>query len=161
MSIRVLKNAPLHICSPYFFFTWTIIIISFIILSGVRLSPLGTATTPGLLYQPQKIDDGDCGAVGGMAIGRVTRSTGRKPAPAQLCPSHIPHEQTRAQTRAAAVGSQRITAWAMARPQTPTMLVSGNAVYSLNIYFIFILELFNADFISSGHIAPADGMVSE
>jgi hypothetical protein len=29
------------------------------ILSGVRLSPLGTAATTGLLYQPQKIDDGD------------------------------------------------------------------------------------------------------
>jgi hypothetical protein len=26
----------------------------------VRLSPLGTATTTGLLYQPQMIDDGNC-----------------------------------------------------------------------------------------------------
>jgi hypothetical protein len=40
------------------------------ILSEVRLSPLGTAATIGLLYQPQMIDDGDCGAVGGMKIGR-------------------------------------------------------------------------------------------
>jgi hypothetical protein len=38
----------------------------FFILSGVRLSPLGTAATTGLLYQPQMIDDGDCGAIGGM-----------------------------------------------------------------------------------------------
>jgi hypothetical protein len=30
-----------------------------IILSGVRLSPLGTAATTGLLYQTQMIDDGD------------------------------------------------------------------------------------------------------
>jgi hypothetical protein len=29
----------------------------------------------------------------------------------------IPHDQTRARTRAAAVGSQRLTAWAMARPE--------------------------------------------
>jgi hypothetical protein len=29
----------------------------------------------------------------------------------------IPHNQTRARTRAAAVGSQRLTAWAMARPR--------------------------------------------
>jgi hypothetical protein len=36
----------------------------YIILSGVRLSPLGTAAITSLLYQPQKIDDGDCGAVG-------------------------------------------------------------------------------------------------
>jgi hypothetical protein len=37
-----------------------------IILSGVRLNPLGTAGTTGLLYQPQMIDDGYCGAIGGM-----------------------------------------------------------------------------------------------
>jgi hypothetical protein len=37
--------------------------IFFIILSGVRLSPLCTAATTGLLYQPQ-IDDDDCGAIG-------------------------------------------------------------------------------------------------
>jgi hypothetical protein len=48
--------------------------IFFIILSGVRLSPLGTAATTFLLYQPQMIDDGDCGAIGG------NRSTRRKPA---------------------------------------------------------------------------------
>jgi hypothetical protein len=34
------------------------IIIFFIIVSGVKLSPLGTAATTGLLYQPQMIDDG-------------------------------------------------------------------------------------------------------
>jgi hypothetical protein len=34
-----------------------------IILSGVRLSLLDTAATIGLLYQPQMIDDGDCGAL--------------------------------------------------------------------------------------------------
>jgi hypothetical protein len=37
-----------------------------IILSEVRLSPLDTAATTGLLYQSQMIDDGDCGAVCGM-----------------------------------------------------------------------------------------------
>jgi hypothetical protein len=73
----------------------------FIILSGVRLSPLGTAATTGLSYQPQMIDEGDCGATGGMKIGRGNRSTQRKPAPAPLCPPRIPHDQTRARTRAA------------------------------------------------------------
>jgi hypothetical protein len=34
----------------------------FIILSGVRLSLLGTPATTGLLYQPQMLHDGDCGA---------------------------------------------------------------------------------------------------
>jgi hypothetical protein len=42
----------------------------FFFLSGVRLSPIGTAATTGLLYQPQMIDVGDCGAIGGMNIGR-------------------------------------------------------------------------------------------
>jgi hypothetical protein len=38
--------------------------------SGVRISPLGTATTIGLLYHPGMINNGDCGAIGGMKIGR-------------------------------------------------------------------------------------------
>jgi hypothetical protein len=38
--------------------------IIIIILSGVRLSPLGTVATTGLLYQPQMIDDGDSAAIG-------------------------------------------------------------------------------------------------
>jgi hypothetical protein len=58
---------------------------------------------------------GDCedGEFGGMKIGRGNRSTLRKPAPAPLCTPQIPLDQTRARTRAAAVGSQRLTA----RPQ--------------------------------------------
>jgi hypothetical protein len=60
--------------------------------SGVRLSPLGTAATTGLLYQPQKIDDGDCGAIGGVKIGRGNRSTRRKPTTAPLCQPQIPHD---------------------------------------------------------------------
>jgi hypothetical protein len=84
--------------------------VIFIIISGVRLSPLGTAATSGLLYQHQMIDEGDCGAIGGMKIGRGNRSTWRKPAPAPLCPPQIPHDQTQARTRVAAVGSQRLTA---------------------------------------------------
>jgi hypothetical protein len=42
----------------------------------VRLSPLGTAATTGLLYKPQMIDEGDCGAIGGMKIGRGTEVLG-------------------------------------------------------------------------------------
>jgi hypothetical protein len=42
----------------------------------------------------------------------------------------IPHDQTRARTRAAAVGSQRLTAWAMARP------------YSYFVLIIFIYRYF-------------------
>jgi hypothetical protein len=70
-------------------------LFSFIIIrSGVRLSPLGTAATTGLLYQLRMIDD-KCGAVGGMRIGKGNRSTWRKLAPVPLCPPQIPHDQTR------------------------------------------------------------------
>jgi hypothetical protein len=34
------------------------------------------------LYQPQMIDDGDCGAIGGMEIGKGNRNCRRQPAPA-------------------------------------------------------------------------------
>jgi hypothetical protein len=85
-----------------------------IILSGVRLGPLGTAATSGLLYQPQMIGEGDCGAIGGMKIGRRNRSTRRKSALAPLCPPKNPHYQTRARTWTTAVESQRLTAWSMA-----------------------------------------------
>jgi hypothetical protein len=84
-------------------------IIFFILLSGVRLSPLGTAATTGLLHQPQMIDDGACGrAISGIKIGRGNRRTRRKTAPAPLCPQ-IPHDKSRALTRAVGVGSQRLT----------------------------------------------------
>jgi hypothetical protein len=46
----------------------------------------------GLLHQRGMIDGDECGAVGGMTIGRGNRSTWRKPAPAPLCPPQIPHD---------------------------------------------------------------------
>jgi hypothetical protein len=63
----------------------------------------------GLLYQ-SRTTDYECGAVGGMRI----CSTRRKLAPVSLCPPLISH-MTWARTSAAAVGSWRLTAWAMAR----------------------------------------------
>jgi hypothetical protein len=62
-----------------------------IIISGMGLSPLGTAATCGLLYKPQMINEGDCEAIGGMKFGRGNRSTRRKPAPGPLCAPQIPH----------------------------------------------------------------------
>jgi hypothetical protein len=45
----------------------------------------------GQLYQSQMIDDDEC-EDGRMRIGKVNRSTGRKPAPLRLCPPQIPHD---------------------------------------------------------------------
>jgi hypothetical protein len=92
-------------------------VMYFLLLSLVGWdSPLCTSATTGLLNQPQMIDDGDCGAIAGMKIGRGNWSTRRKPASVPLCPPQILHDLTWARTRAAAVGSQRLTAWAMTRP---------------------------------------------
>jgi hypothetical protein len=52
--------------------------------------------------------DYDNGKIGGM-IGRGNRSTRRKPAPVPLSPPQTP-QAARTRTRAAAVGSQRLTA---------------------------------------------------
>jgi hypothetical protein len=66
-------------------------------------------------YRTRMIDD-ECGAVDGMRTGRGDRSSRGKPAPILLCPPQIPHDLTWARTLAGAVGSRRLTAWAMARP---------------------------------------------
>jgi hypothetical protein len=84
---------------------------------GVQLGPLGTAATDWhVVHAPGDYDDGE---FGGMKIGRGNRSTRRKRAPAPLCPPQTSLDQTRDRTRAAAMGSQRLTAWAMARPYNP------------------------------------------
>jgi hypothetical protein len=76
-------------------------------------------------YWPIVPAPGDCedGELGGMN-GRGNRSTRRKPAPAPLYSPQIPLDQTRDWTRAAAVGSQRLTASAMARPKAVLSLIS-------------------------------------
>jgi hypothetical protein len=68
----------------------------------VRLSPLGTAATVWPIV-PAADDDDDCGAIGGMRIGRG------KPAAVPLCPPQIPHDLIWARNRAAAVESRRLT----------------------------------------------------
>jgi hypothetical protein len=72
---------------------------------GVQLGPLGTAATNRPIVPAPGDYDGE---IGGM-IGRGNRSTRRKPAPVPLCPPQTPHA-ARTRTRAAAVGSQRLTA---------------------------------------------------
>jgi hypothetical protein len=61
-------------------------------------------------------DGDDCGEISGMNDWQGNRSTRRKPASVPLCPLQIPHDLNREQTRPAAVGSQRLTARAMAWP---------------------------------------------
>jgi hypothetical protein len=75
---------------------------------GFQMGPLGTSATEWpIVPAPGDYDEGE---LGGMKIGRGNGSTRRKPAPAPLYPPQIPLDQTRARTRAAAVGNQRQTA---------------------------------------------------
>jgi hypothetical protein len=76
------------------------------------------------------IDHRECGTVGRIRIGRGNRSTRRKPAPVPLSPPQIPHDLTWARTRAAAVGSRWLTAWAMVRPLSVGLLYILTAVSS-------------------------------
>jgi hypothetical protein len=80
-----------------------------ILWGGVRLGPRGTAAT---IWPNAPAHNDECGAVSRMS-GRGNRSTRRKPAPVPLCPPQI---LTWARSRAAVVGSRRLSAWAMARP---------------------------------------------
>jgi hypothetical protein len=73
---------------------------------GVQMSPLGTAATNrSIVPAPGDYDDGEIGEM----IGRGNRSTRRKPGPVAHFPLQTP-DTARTQTRAAAVGSQRLTA---------------------------------------------------
>jgi hypothetical protein len=78
-----------------------------IVGGGVQVGPLSTAATNRPIV-PAPVDY-DNGEIGGMMIGRGNRSTRRKPAPVPLCPPQTLNA-TRTGTRAAAVGSQRLTA---------------------------------------------------
>jgi hypothetical protein len=80
--------------------------LSTVIVGRVQLGQLGTAATNRpIVPAPDDCDDGEiCGM-----IGRGNRSTGRKHAPVPLCPPQTPHTAW-TRNRAAAVGSQRLTA---------------------------------------------------
>jgi hypothetical protein len=75
---------------------------------GVQMGPLGTPATEWPIVPA--LGDYDDGEFGGMKIGRGNRSTRRKPALAPLFPPQIPLDKTRARTRTATVGSQRLNA---------------------------------------------------
>jgi hypothetical protein len=64
----------------------------------VRLSPLGTSAINWPIV-PAPDDNDECGAVGGMRIGRGNRSTRKKPAPVPLYPPQILHDLTWVRTR--------------------------------------------------------------
>jgi hypothetical protein len=92
---------------------WVIGLIFVIGIVEVQLGPLGTAAANRPIVPAP--DDYDNGEIGGIIV-RGNRSTLRKPAPVPLCPPQTTHA-VRTRHRTAAVGSQRLTSWATARPE--------------------------------------------
>jgi hypothetical protein len=101
-------------------------------------------------------------------IGRRNRSTRRKPAPVPLCPPHKklqgdqrsevkppgetpfavkykykPPYAARTRTRAAAVGSRRLTAWATARPRLYLVAEVDNLLQPRNISHLITYNFSN------------------
>jgi hypothetical protein len=88
------------------FFIW-------IVGGGVQLGPLGIAASKRhIVPTPGDYDDGK---IGGMMIDKGNGST-KKICPSATLSTTNPTCSARKRTRAAAVGSRRLTAWAMARP---------------------------------------------
>jgi hypothetical protein len=72
-----------------------------------KLGPLGTSVSNWpIVPAPGDCEDGEFGGMNGSG----NRSTRRKLTPEPLCQPQNLRDQTRALTRAAAVGSQRLTA---------------------------------------------------
>jgi hypothetical protein len=107
VNIRLFISATVH---KYILFYFLI----FIVGGGVQLGRLGTAVTNRPIVPTS--GDYDYGEIGGMMIDKGKRSTRRKTAPVPHYPPQTPHA-ARTRTRAAAVGSQRLTAWATALPK--------------------------------------------
>jgi hypothetical protein len=69
-----------------------------------------------------------------------------KPAPAPLCPPQIPLHQSRVWTWAAVVGSQRLTAWAMALPYCCSLLRNYLGWPTLNFRVLMLDDISVLDF---------------
>jgi hypothetical protein len=111
--VKTLKRVSIHFncCAKHIIYLqqiFTTFKISFNWYSGGgdQLGALSTAAINRPIV-PAPGDDDD-GEIDGM-IGRGNLSTRRKPAPLPLCPPQTPRA-ARMRTRAAAVGSQRLTA---------------------------------------------------
>jgi hypothetical protein len=79
---------------------------------------IGTAATPGLLCQPRMIMKMIVEKQMECRLAGKPKFSSEKTWPSATFVHHkIPHDQTRVWTRAAAVGSRRLTAWAMSRPK--------------------------------------------
>jgi hypothetical protein len=114
------------------------------------LFPFGRSGTESTIteasYSPvvPALNDDECGAVGGM-FDRGNRNTLRKPASVRLCPPQIPHDLTRALSRAGATGFFRGPAHSARRAARPSCRVGPKCtrVHNSSNSIISSHELFN------------------
>jgi hypothetical protein len=107
-----------------------------------RLTTLRASTA---CYQLRMIDEGGCGAAGGVRIGRGNLSTRRKPTPVPLCSQHNPTWPDPDSNTGHRNGSRQLIAWAMARPLV-TVSSSVNIVTSYNTAFFTFSALKTLNF---------------
>jgi hypothetical protein len=120
-----------------------------IVGSGVQLGPLCTAATDRLIVPaPGDYVDGEIGGI----IGRRNQSTRRKPAPVPLCSPQTP-DAGRKRTRAAAVGSQRLTTWASIFLSIYLWIYSP---WDLGRFFSFLIYKQSVGLLGRG-ISPSQG----
>jgi hypothetical protein len=99
-------------------YLWGYVIVFLLLFFYLVCEAIGTAAAPDLLWQPRVIVK--------MIVEKQMeyRLAGEPKLSEKTCPSttfvhhKIPHDETRVWTRAAAVESRRLTAWAMAQPRS-------------------------------------------
>jgi hypothetical protein len=95
---------------------WSCLSLFFLVsCGGVRLNPLGTSASNWPIVPAPDDRWWWVWSSRGTRFGRAIRSARRKHAPVPLCPPQIPHDLTWTRKRAAALGTRRLTAWAMVR----------------------------------------------
>jgi hypothetical protein len=93
IKLEIFSIGPQYLHSEFHMvlITEELLYIFFLIrIVGVKSNWVHSARWP-IVPAPGDYEDGE---FGGMKIGRGTRSTWRKPAPAPLCPPQIPHDLT-------------------------------------------------------------------
>jgi hypothetical protein len=93
---------------------------------GVRLCPIGTSTTNWPIVPAPDVRWMWSSQWNQNWQGKQKYS--EKPTPVPLYQPQIPRDLTWARTRAAAVGSRRLTAWAMARPLAVCVYMNNRSV---------------------------------
>jgi hypothetical protein len=113
-------NAIYSLLPSSLYYLYIVIFYNWYIGWWSSIGPLDTAATNRPIVPASgDYDDEELGGI----IGRGNRSTRRKPTPAPLCPPQTLHAAP-TRTRAAAVGSQRLTACVTARPSHISYAVS-------------------------------------